>query len=358
MTTPARLIASLISVVFLLGCAPSPFEPVAWTPTPSPGLSGPFENTRDLAPIDLLPLLDGHGPETIVVGPEGLLYTGLKDGRILRFRPDGSKMEFFADTGGRPNGMAFDRSGHLIVVDSFNGLLSVDPMGGVDVLTTGADDQPFVFNDGVDIASDGTIWFTDATARYPDGQVHYDILEGRSTGRLLTYDPVSGQTRVRVAGLRFPNGIALGPGDEYVLVNEMLAYRTLRHWIAGPKAGRTETFIESYPGFPDDVRFNDDGLFWVALASERIAVADWIQPHPWPKSFIANAIGWAIPDTDSTWLGGPAFAIAVDLEGNVVHSLRGETRRFVTSTSVLEHEGQLFIGSVAMDAIGVAPLPR
>ncbi len=348
----------ILTLTWVAGCAPSHFDPVVWNPPPDVGLSGAFENTLDLAPIHHLPLPEGIAPETIVVGPEGRLYTGLKGGHIVRFRPDGSGMEFYADTGGRANGLAFDRDGNLIVADSYNGLLSIDPAGKVEVLAAGAEGQPFVFNDGLDIAADGTIWFTDATARFPDGQFHYDILESRSTGRLLTYDPVSRQTRVRVADLRFPNGIALGPGDEYVLINEMLAYRTVRHWITGPKAGRTEVFGESYPGFPDDIRFNENGLFWVALAAERMAVVDWIQPRPWLKSFIANAIGPVVPDTSTRWMGSPAFLIAKDLEGNVVHSLRDESNGYVSSTSVLEHEGRLFIGSVAMRAVGVASLPE
>ena len=111
----------------------------------------------------------------------------------------------------------------------------------------------------------------------------------------------------------------------------MLAYRTLRHWITGPRAGLTEVFVESYPGWPDDIRFNGDGTFWVSLVMERLAIADWIQPHPWLKTFIANAIGWAMPDSDTLWLGGPAFLIGVDLEGNVVHSLRDESSRYLAS---------------------------
>jgi sugar lactone lactonase YvrE len=356
-TALLRPLAGLVASALLLACAPSDFDPVAWEPPPDVGFTGPFEDTRDLAPIELLPLIDGHGPETIVAGPEGWLYTGLKGGRILRFKADGSGMEFFADTGGRVNGMAFDHAGNLVVVDSYEGLLSIDKQGNVEVLATGADGQRFVFNDGVDITADGTIWFTDATARYPDGEIHYEILEGRGTGRLLTYDPVSRRTEVRVADLRFPNGIALGPGDEYVLVNEMLAYRTLRHWITGPKAGLTEIFVESYPGLPDDIRFNDAGIFWVSLVSERLAVVDWVQPHPWLKRLIANAIGWAVPDSDSRLLGGPAFVIGVDLAGNVVHSLRDASNRYIASTSALEHDGRLFIGSISMNSIGVAPLP-
>ena len=126
---------------------------------------------------------------------------------------------------------------------------------------------------------------------------------------------------------------------------------------AFPKAGLTEVFVESYPGWPDDIRFNGDGTFWVSLVMERLAIADWIQPHPWLKTFIANAIGWAMPDSDTLWLGGAAFLIGVDLEGNVVHSLRDESSRYLASTSSLEHNGQLFIGSISMNAIGVVPVP-
>ncbi len=356
-TAMMRYLALLIAALLLLGCAPSDFDSVAWNPPPSPGTSGPFEDTLDLAPIQLLPLIDGHGPETIVAGPEGWLYTGIKDGRILRFKADGSGMEVFADTGGRVNGMAFDADDNLIAVDSYKGLLSIDKSGTVEILTTGADGQQFMFPDGVDVAADGTIWFTDATARYQDGEVHYEVLESRPSGRLLTYDPATGMTQVRVSELRFPNGIALGPNDDYALINEMLAYRTLRHWITGPKAGLTEVFVESYPGWPDDIRFNGDGIFWVSLVMERLAIADWIQPHPRLKTFIANAIGWAMPDSDTLWLGGPAFLIGVNLEGNVVQSLRDESSRYLASTSTLEHNGQLFIGSISMNSIAVVPVP-
>jgi sugar lactone lactonase YvrE len=351
------LLLSLVLAVAYLGLAPSPIEPLAWTPPPSPGLVAPFADNAALSALELLTIPTGHGPETIVAGPDDWLYTGLKGGRIIRFRPDGSGMEDYADTGGRPNGLAFDSRGHLIVADSFRGLLSIAPNGHVSVLTASADGQDFVFNDGVDIAADGTIWFTDGSARFPDGQFHYDMLEGAPTGRLLSYDPVSGETRTRLANLRFPNGIALGPDDDFVLVNETLGYRTLRHWITGPRAGRTDTFGPTYPGLPDDIRYDGRGLFWVALAAERLAIVDWLQPYPAAKSLAAKVIGPFVPDTDARWMGSGAFVIALDLDGHVVHNLQDRERRFVTSTGVLAHGGFLYVGSVAMDAIGRLPVP-
>ncbi|MDG2306804.1 MAG: SMP-30/gluconolactonase/LRE family protein [Candidatus Binatia bacterium] len=349
----SALFAPLALALLLSACAPSQFAPVAWEPTPS----SVAENVQGFGPLKLLPTLDGHGPETIVVGPDDWLYTGVKDGRILRFRPDGVEMEVFANTGGRANGLAFDGDGNLIVADSYRGLLSIDPHGTVQVLATEAEDQPFVFPDGLDIEANGTIWFTDATSRYPDGEFHYEILEGQRTGRLISYDPATRTIEVRASMLRFPNGVALGPGDEYILVNEMLAYRTLRHWIRGSKAGTTEVFVDGYSGLPDDIRLADDGLFWVAFAGYRISLLDWIQPYPRIKSALAHGLGWAVPDTDSPMILNPAFAIAIDAQGEVVHRLRDESHTFLGSTSVLEFRDKLFIGSISMNAVAVAPRP-
>jgi sugar lactone lactonase YvrE len=350
---PLSLMAAAAGLAFLR----SPIRALAWHPPATPALSGPYERNSRLSSVELLPLIDGHGPESIIAGHEEWLYTGLKDGRILRFRPDGSSMEFYANTGGRPNGMQFDSRGNLVVADSYKGLVSVAPDRRVTVLADGADGQPFIFPDGLDIAEDGTIWFTDATSRFPDGEFHYEVLEASATGRLLTYDPSTQQVQTQVANLRFPNGIALGPGDAYVLINETLGYRTLRHWIKGPKAGQTEPFVETYPGMPDDIRFNGRDRFWVALNAQRMAWVDWLQPHPRLKAILAASIGPIFPDTDARWIGSGAFVVAIDLNGNVLESLQDPERRYVTSTGVLEHDGSLYIGSVVEHFVARALIP-
>ena len=54
-------------------------------------------------------------------------------------------MEDFSNTNGRANGMRFDADGNLIVVDSYKGLLSIDPSGSVTTLATASEGQSFVF---------------------------------------------------------------------------------------------------------------------------------------------------------------------------------------------------------------------
>lgn len=197
---------------------PVPIDPVSWVAPTSPGFTGPFARNRTLSAAELLPLGTGFGPETVTFGPDGLLYAALRDGRIVRLSPElgasgagGAKPETFTDTGGSPGGMAFDARGHLIVADAERGLLDVDPDGTLSVLVSRVDGRRMLFPDAVTIASNGVVWFTDGSQRFPEHHDAYEFLEGRGTGRLLTYDPATGTTRVRLDRLYFANGVAFGP---------------------------------------------------------------------------------------------------------------------------------------------------
>ena len=338
---------------------PAPIDPVAWSPPVSAGFVPPFERNAALSEVEIWPVGEGYGPETITAGPDGYLYSGLMGGRIVRFRPDAASppaMETWADTGGRPNGMMFDRRGDLVLTDSWKGLLSISPDRKIQVLATAADGIPFGFPDDLEIASDGSVWFTDGSARFPDGTSQYEALEGSATGRVIQYDPATGEARTRLDGLRFANGIALGPDESYLLVNETLGYRTLRLWLKGPRAGQTEVFRDNYPGFPDNIRFNGRDTFWIALFSERNAALDWLAPHPFARKIVAR-FGWLLPHSDSRWAADGGFVVGVDTRGRIVHNLQDAERRYLSTTSALEHQGRLYLGSVLMDAVGVMPLP-
>src|SRR5690606_20170232 len=119
------------------------------------------------------------------------------------------QVETFVSTGGRPLGMDFDAGGNLIVADAYKGLLRIDPAGKIEVLASEAEGVPFAFTDDLDIASDGRIYFTDASSRFQQPDYLLDLLEGRPYGRLMVHDPASGQTEVLLKDLYFANGVAL-----------------------------------------------------------------------------------------------------------------------------------------------------
>src|SRR5437763_11130620 len=202
-------LAALAALYLLLW--PVPVEPAAWQPPPPPPLAGVYESNSRLAPAERL-AVGGHAPEGVAVAPDGRIYAGVEGGRIFRLQPDGTHPEVFADTHGRPLGLDFDRDGNLVVADAYQGLLSVARDGSISVLTKEADGRRLGCPNDLDIASDGTIYFTAATDRALS-EYTLDIIEHRPRGRFLAYDPSTKATRVLIDGIHFANGVALGPED-------------------------------------------------------------------------------------------------------------------------------------------------
>ncbi|MDP3284749.1 MAG: SMP-30/gluconolactonase/LRE family protein, partial [Desulfobacterales bacterium] len=153
---PTLVIAAALFCYLLFW--PTIIDPVAYTPAKKPEMSGVLAQNSELAKAELIAKGKINGPEDVVIDPEGRLYGGTQDGKIVRIQKDGS-LEVFAETGGRPLGLAFDASGNLIVADAYKGLLLIDAAGKITVLATGAENTPFRFTDHLDIASDGRIYF-------------------------------------------------------------------------------------------------------------------------------------------------------------------------------------------------------
>ena len=296
---------------------PSPIEPVAWQPPPSPEWSGPYAANRGLSGIKILPEM-GPGPESVAATSDGWLYTGLQDGRVVRMRADGTRLETFARTGGRPLGLQFDARGNLIVADAFRGLLSISPDGKLTVLADQVEGERMLFVNDLAIAADGAIWFSDSSRRFDQHHWIFDFWEARPTGRLLRYDRASGKASVVLDRLMFSNGVALGPGDEFVLVAETLAARITRHWLRGPKAGQTDSFVPALPGYPDNVTYDGRGVFWVALPSPRVPALERMAGLPWLRRALFH-IPAEIRDPKP---GRMAWVLGLDTEGRVVPACR------------------------------------
>jgi sugar lactone lactonase YvrE len=344
----AFIVAALL--IYLLAW-PVPIAPVAWTPPPAPELTGVYAQNSELARIQRLPV-NGFAPEDVAIDGQDRIYCGVIDGRIFRFQADGTHPELFSDTRGRPLGLIFDREGNLIVADGTKGLLSIATDGSVTVLSTQADGVPFRCTNDLDVAHDGTIYFTDSSYKFPLTQLKADLLEHRPNGRLLAYDPHTKQTRVALRDLYFANGVAVSPDQSFVLVNETASYSIRRLWLTGPKAGQSDTFIDNLPGFPDGVLSNGRDTFWVALVNRRDATLDRLLPHPFLRNVVMRLPTFLQPDIKRY-----AFAIGLDQTGHVVRNLQDPSPNcFAQIANVVEHKGMLYFGSIGESAIGRMPL--
>ena len=340
------ILLTLVAALVLLLVWPSPIDSVAWEPPEPPALEGGFAPNEALKNADLLGQGEIVGPEDTAMDDQGRVYGGTDDGWIIRI--DGDEVEYWVETEGRPLGMDFDADGNLIVADAWKGLLSINPDGDISLLTIEADGVPFAFTDDLDIASDGKIYFSDASDRFHQPDYRLDMMEARPHGRLLVYDPDTGETEVLMRDLYFANGVALSEDEDFVLVNETWRYRIQQYWLEGDRAGESEIFAENLPGFPDNLARDDDGIFWVALPTKRNAMMDWLHPRPWLKNIAAK-----LPESLQPGPEPYGFVLAYSEQGDLLGSLHdtdGEHLRMVTS--VKPQGDELYFGSLYNDRIG------
>ena len=288
--------------------------------------------------------LELNGPEAVLGDAQGRILTGLQDGRIVRLSSDGKALETLINTGGRPLGLAWHPDGHLIIADGIKGLLSLNvDSGELKVLSTESDGVPFGFADDVDISADGQYaYFSDASIRWHYGEDSEAVIEHRGDGRLLVYDFHNGETKALLAGLEFANGVALGPNEEYVLVAETGAYRISRLWLKGSKAGQHDTFRDNLPGLPDNISYNDEDRFWVAIFTPRNIFLDVFADKPFMRKVMVRALK-VIPKL----VEHRAMVLGFDHDGRVVANLQDSTSgNYSPITSVRQVGNTLYFGSL------------
>ena len=337
----ALLLIVIISAFLLL--MPTKVRPVAWTPPPAPSLTaGVYAENQRLKDVERVGAANIDGPEALLLEGDALI-TGLHDGRVIRTSLDGKVTQVLADTGGRPLGLARHPSGLLVIADATKGLLSLDAQGRLVALTTTANGVPLGFTDDVAIDKPGHFaYFSDATSRFGYGKDGEAIIEHGGDGRLLRYDFQTGKTSVLLDRLEFANGVALGPDDAFVLVNETGAYRISRYWLTGPKAGTHDLFIDNLPGLPDNLSFNGRERFWVALYAPRNALLDATAEHPFIRKMITRAMTVLPKPVEKR-----AFALGLDMDGKLIANLQDSSSgNYSPITTVREYGDWLYFGSL------------
>lgn len=352
------LFRAVILIIVVLGAYlllwPVPISPAAWIPPQAPLLSGPYAQNSRLAGVERLDAGGAFAPEDIALDAAGRIYGSTEDGRIIRLQPDGTRAEVFANTAGRPLGLIFDQAGNLIVADAIKGLLSISPAGSVVILSTTANSVPFRCANDLDVAADGTIYFTDASSKYPLAIFTADLLEHQGNGRLLAYDPKAKTTRVVLGDLVFANGVAISPDQSFVLVVETGKYRVHRVWLSGPRQGQADIFIDNLPGFPDGILANGKDKFWLALVTPRDPVFDRLLPHPWLRKVVMRLPALLQPAPKRY-----SFVLGLDMKGGVVANLQdGSKECYAEIANVVERNGRLYFGSIGEAAVGSIAVPK
>src|SRR5262249_32200086 len=148
--------------------------------------------------------------------------------------------------------------------------------------------------------------------------------------------------------LYFANGVAVSPDQSFVLVVDTGAYRVKRYWLAGPKQGQSDIFIDNLPGFPDGISSNGRDTFWLSLVNPRDSTLDALLPHPFLRKVVLR-----LPSFLQPAIKRYAFVLALDANGRVVRNLQDPSPQcFAEIANTVEHKGMLYFGSIGEHAIG------
>lgn len=349
---PGPMARARWSIVIRAGEQPDPqADPAAWTPPPAPAFEGVLAPNRVLDEVERWEVPGGAKPEDVVVDADGRVYAGVEDGRIWRWPagfPGSGAAELFADTHGRPLGLEADpRDNSLIVCDAYRGLLRVDETGRVRVLADSYDGRRLKFTNNAAIAADGTVYFSDSSARFRIEHYKRDLLEHRPNGRVFRYRPPGAGLELIADSLYFPNGVALAPDESFLLVAQTGGYDILRIPLTGPAAGRPEPFGPSLPGIPDNMSAVGDGTYWVAFPSPRLPLVDRLMPHP-----AARRLATRLPDRLQPAAQRYGLVARLGADGRITQSLHGPSGSYREIVGVRQHGNWLYLGSLYETAVG------
>lgn len=338
----------MLAVLGYLLFWPVPIDPVAWKAPTNAGYVGDFAPNEKLAGLDRVDIGDHKGPEDLALGPDGNFYVPTHDGAILRLDPGTGETEEFAKTNGRVLGVAFGRDGILYAADAYDGLYAIDPSGNATLLTDKVDDgSPIPYADGVDVTSDGQVYFSDASAKF--GAKAYggtlpasllDLLEHGPNGRVMKFDTKTGATTKILDGLSFANGVALTKDEKHLLIVETGTYSIWKMPLDDPEAATQ--IITNLPGFPDNIKRDPDGTFWLGLVSPRSEPVDKLSELPFIRKIIQR-----LPSAIQPKPQRYGCLVRIDENGKVLETLQDASGNYALITGALTGpDGKLYVSSL------------
>lgn len=346
------VLCTICLVLFLNSCA---IHPVAWKPSKVPPFVGATHQNEVLLTTTKIPLNGWYGPEDIVFDSLGNLYCGVhnkdfSDGRILKIDTAG-KVEEFYNSGSWVAGLHFDKSNNLIALSHKQGLISISPAKKITVLAEKDDkEKRFLIPNGLDIASDGKMYFTN-TSEISAYTIKYGkklILEMIPRGGLYCYDPATKQVTTLLTETYFGNGVVLSKEQDYLLMVETTRYRILKYWLRGVNTGKVDVFMDNLQGFPNGISIRADGTYWLGFTTKRNEALDKIHPQVGMKKLVYSLPDFLQPQAEK-------FGMVVNIapNGTILKSLFDTKGVVITEAgSVKEYKGYLYIGGDVTPYIG------
>ena len=351
------IVASVIDIVWnrnrSLQLGKSLFHPVLREGRPYPvaraGVSSPWRVNDRLAAAQTIDA-GAKGVDDVIVADDGSMFVATRDGQITRYStPASVSPQDTVHVGGRTLALALGPDGSLYGASAGMGIYRLSRDLSVTTLaveTRRSALSPVAngrlkFASGLVLLDDGSVYFTETSSRYDVSQDALDLLEGRSSGRLMRYDAASGKTATVLSGLWHPNGLALGPDGVSLMISLTGECAVKRYWFGGPRKGQIETVLADLPGYPDSISPASDGSYWLAIAGMRSPVLDLAMTMPDFRKRMTDRIPedeWLAPQMNH------GCVVRFGADGKI-HETLWNGRDRMPASAVREHAGWLYVAS-------------
>ena len=270
-------------------------------------------------------------PEDVVVGKDDRVFASDHQCAVAEIFPDGS-FQRMGPRGGAPNGLNMDPQGRVLIAnfgiyDREDGPLQrFDPATGThETLLAEVAGKRLTSSNYPVMDAAGNIWCANST----HAETWPQALDGRADGFIFVLRP-DGSSGVVADGLKFPNGLALSAGEDFLYCAQTSAADVMRFAILpggrlgpgeryGPVLGELNKPDEppheaETLGYTDGVGMDAEGNLWVCLPAANKVVA--ITPGLKVVTVIHDPSGETVNHpTNVTW-GGP------DLKDLYIGSIR------------------------------------
>ncbi len=390
----------------MLALLPSHFSPQTWhNATALPSLTGAWAPNAALAGAELQ---DWNGtalaPECIAEDAAGAVYASVAFGAVLRapahpsqpgtpvfFTPAAAagwtgqlaahplyawclqqalaKNASAEEVCGRPLGLRLKGS-RLYVADAYFGIFAADlsdssaPPAWL-VRPEDASPPMRFFND-LDVAADGTVYFTDSSSVHTRRENRLEVLNNARLARLLRKAPDA--PLETLARGHFLNGVQLLPDESAVVVVELGRLRLLRCSLPLPAGQQCvpEVFAAGLPGVPDNVRLSADGRSLLVGCATRVAQPFSLLHLLWTRARGARVAGvllsrlplHAALELAERAVPRRGLVLRLALDGTPLGSLHDTSGRVALLSHVHEaRDRALWLGSASNPFIARVPPP-
>lgn len=344
------LSVSLFSVVFAyLMLWPVEVDPISWQPPKDLGYTVDFAQNQQLSQVQRIEISQDPlavGPEDYALDHNGDLYFSLENGDIQVLKSQGG-IALFVNTGGRPLGIEFDTQGNLWVADAYLGLLKITADKTITTIVSEVEGVPVNYADDVDIAKNGKVYFSDASTKFHAKKYGtfaaslLDINEHGGHGRVIEFDPNTGQTKQIMQGLNFANGVAVSHDQKWLMVNETGSYRILKVGITPETVNQQSVVIDNLPGFPDNINRGSNGLYWFGMVSPRSSSLDMLAQWAFLRKVVQRMPEFMRPQAQRF-----GHVAAINDGGQVIHNLQDPLGMYGSTTGAIEVGESLYISSL------------